>query len=127
MNIYEVSYNLICDLVRIDQSGRGGSHASVPTCLGLSSRNQVRSSNILRDLWNPGVQYSIHKGLPIIPIMNPINYIPRIEIQIHSNIVCFNLRLGLTYFMVQQPLESFDRPLMRVSLSNSIFATLIFY
>ena len=32
-----------------------------------------------------------------------------------------------SYSMAQQPLKSFDRPLMRVSLSNSILVTLIFY
>ena len=32
----------------------------------------------------------------------------------------------ITYSMAQQPLKSFDRPLMRVSLSNSILVTLIF-
>ena len=34
---------------------------------------------------------------------------------------------GITYFMAQQPLKRFDRPLMRVSLPNSILVTLIFY
>ena len=29
--------------------------------------------------------------------------------------------------MAQQPLKSFDRPLMRVPLSDSILVTLIFY
>ena len=33
----------------------------------------------------------------------------------------------LTYSMVQQPLKSFERPLMRIPLSNSILVTLIFY
>ena len=33
----------------------------------------------------------------------------------------------LTYFMAQQPLKCFDRRLMRVSLSDSILVTLIFY
>ena len=33
----------------------------------------------------------------------------------------------LTYFLAQQPLKSFNRPLMRVYLSNSILVTLIFY
>ena len=32
----------------------------------------------------------------------------------------------LTYSMAQQPLNSFDRPLMRVSSFNSILVTLIF-
>ena len=32
-----------------------------------------------------------------------------------------------TYSMTQQPLKSYDRPLMRVSLSDSILVTLIFY
>jgi hypothetical protein len=32
-----------------------------------------------------------------------------------------------SYFMAQQPLESFARLLMRVSLSYSILVTLIFY
>ena len=31
----------------------------------------------------------------------------------------------LTYSIAQQPLKSFDRPLMRVSLSNSILVTLV--
>jgi len=38
-----------------------------------------------------------------------------------------NFRLILTYSIVLQPLKSFDCPLMRVSLSNSILVTLIFY
>ena len=33
----------------------------------------------------------------------------------------------LSKSMAQQPLKNFDRPLMRVSLSNSILVTLIFY
>ena len=33
----------------------------------------------------------------------------------------------LTYSMAQQPLKSYYRPLMRVSLFNSILVTLIFY
>ena len=33
----------------------------------------------------------------------------------------------LTYSMAQQPLKSFDRPLMKVSLSDSILVILIFY
>ena len=33
----------------------------------------------------------------------------------------------VTYSMAQQPLKSFDRPLMKVSLSDSILVTLIFY
>ena len=33
----------------------------------------------------------------------------------------------LTYSTAQQPLKSFDRPLMRISLSNSILVILIFY
>ena len=37
------------------------------------------------------------------------------------------LLLFITYFMAQQPFNSFDRPLMRVSLSNSLLVTLIFY
>ena len=32
-----------------------------------------------------------------------------------------------TYSIAQQPLKSFDRPLMRVSLSNSILVTVMFY
>ena len=32
----------------------------------------------------------------------------------------------LSYFIAKQPLKNFDRPLMRVSLSNSILVTLIF-
>ena len=35
--------------------------------------------------------------------------------------------MAIAYFMAQQPLKSFDRPQMRVSLSNSIFIILIFY
>ena len=34
---------------------------------------------------------------------------------------------NLTYCMAQQPLKSFDCPLMRVSSSNSVLVTLIFY
>ena len=34
---------------------------------------------------------------------------------------------GITYSMAQQPLMSFDHPLIRASLSNSILVTLIFY
>ena len=33
----------------------------------------------------------------------------------------------LTYSMAQQPLKSFDRPPMKVSLSDSILVTLFFY
>ena len=33
----------------------------------------------------------------------------------------------LIYSLAEQPLRSFNRPLMRVSLSNSILVTLIFY
>ena len=33
----------------------------------------------------------------------------------------------LTYSMAQHPLKSLDRPLMRVSSSNSILVTFIFY
>ena len=35
--------------------------------------------------------------------------------------------IHLAYSMAQQPLKSFDSPLMRVSLSNSILVTLVFY
>ena len=36
-------------------------------------------------------------------------------------------QMDITYSMPQQPLISFDRPLMRVSLSDSLLVTLIFY
>jgi hypothetical protein len=35
------------------------------------------------------------------------------------------LTTRITYSMAQQPLKSFDRPLLRVSLSDSILVTLI--
>ena len=38
-----------------------------------------------------------------------------------------NNLLTYTYSMAQVPMESLDRPLLRVSLSNSILVTLIFY
>ena len=38
-----------------------------------------------------------------------------------------NLYNSCTYSMAQQPLKSFECPLMRVSLSDSILITLIFY
>ena len=44
-----------------------------------------------------------------------------------QNIAIENFSLFITYFMAQHPLESFDHPLMRNSLSNSILVTLIFY
>ena len=38
-----------------------------------------------------------------------------------------NIIIIIIIIMEQQPLKSFDCPLMRVSLSNSILVTLIFY
>ena len=49
---------------------------------------------------------SIHKGSPIIPILSRIYPIPSTDTYFFT----------LTYSMAQQPLKSFDRPLMRVSL-----------
>ena len=42
----------------------------------------------LHGLWNPEVQYRIHKGSPVIPILGRINLVPRIDtyfFKIHSN------------------------------------------
>ena len=47
--------------------------------------------------------------------------------QCKSEISNYNFLLLLTNSMAQQPLKSFDRPLMRISLSNSILVTLTFY
>ena len=50
----------------------------------------THNTNKLQDLWNPEVQYRIHKGSPIIPILSRVNPIPRIDayfLKIHSNIV----------------------------------------
>ena len=44
------------------------------------------------------------------------------------NLYCARLTLmRLTYSMAQQPLNNFDRPLMKVSLFNSTLVTLISY
>ena len=39
----------------------------------------------------------------------------------------YQIIIIITHSMAQQPLKSFDRPLVRVSLSDSILVTLIFY
>ena len=40
--------------------------------------------NNLHVLWNPEVQFLIHKGSPIIPILSRINPIPRNDIYLRS-------------------------------------------
>ena len=40
---------------------------------------------------------------------------------------CLQCMFLLIYFMAQQPLESFDRPLMKIFLSDSILVTVICY
>ena len=49
------------------------------------------------------------------------------RIGVYVVIIIIIIIIIITYPMAQQRLRSFDRPLMRVSLSDSILATLIFY
>ena len=56
----------------------------------LSENNVTELANLLHGLWNPEVQWHIHMGSPIIPILNRINPIPHIFTYLfkdHSNIV----------------------------------------
>ena len=52
---------------------------------------------------------------------------PCYQIIIMMIIIIIIIIIIITYSMAQQPLKSSDHPLMRVSLSNSILVTLIFY
>ena len=57
---------------------------------GFQVRWLIFHTILIHGLWNPEVQYRIHKGCPIIPIQSRINPISRIDtylFKIHSNIV----------------------------------------
>ena len=57
-----------------------------------------------------------------------LTFVKKFRIQKFRNQAnCYSLfGILLTYSIAQQPLKGFDRPLMRVSLSDSIIVTLIF-
>ena len=63
------------------------------TCTGLKDRDEqgnIRMSYYLHGLCKPEVQWRIHKGSPIIPILSRIKSFPRIDtylFKVHSNIV----------------------------------------
>ena len=58
--------------------------------LGVDERLLAVLTDWLHGLWNLEVQYRIHKGSPIIPILsqiNPISLIDTYLFKVHSNIV----------------------------------------
>jgi hypothetical protein len=56
----------------------------------LRSRRLCSHSRIYHHLWNPKVQYRVHKNPPLVPVLNhidPIHNIPSYHAKIHFNIV----------------------------------------